>query len=187
MSDAPPDDSNGTPPPMAETETGVAFHFCSAEVRSRDRRQLSRRHHRPPGRVSTAITSRKVELSTSKPALRPRVTYGSTCFLSPQERVKLPEARPGIRSADREAPREPKQQGSGWTTGLACAGATNRARMPCETKAHTPPAVAKPSRQQPFLLWRRAQPAVGGIVASMSRPARASFGATRQGVASEES
>ena len=39
-------------------------------------------------------------------------------------------------------------QGGPWTP--ACAGATNRARMPCpKRRHHSPPAMAKPSRQWP--------------------------------------
>ena len=58
---------------------------------------------------------------------------------------------------------------------------TERPRTKQQGSRHACPGrMAKPSRQQASLLQRRAQPAAGGIVASMSEPARASFDATRR-------
>ena len=84
--------------------------------------------------------------------------------LSPQKRQRSPA---GAKTMPCQSP--PTEGTPGTRTARikldpACAGATNRVRTPCpKRRHHSPPAMAKPSRQRFPLLQRRVQPATGGV------------------------
>ena len=86
---------------------------------------------------------------------------------SPQERWSPAGARPAPITASRNpactANQSKPNKDQTPSTGPRPAPGRRIVRMPCpKRRRYTPPAMAKPSRQWPSLLQRRAQPAAGG-------------------------
>ena len=134
-----------TPAGNGEAEPATAFPSAAPSAAC-VRRELSRRFLRP-ARASFDATRRAWVERGHRQSRRCGRALSLSIFLVATRKMVAPgETRPI--TADRRQP-ETKQQGSkAWTP--ACAGATNRARMPCpKRRPYTPPAMAKPSRQQP--------------------------------------
>ena len=99
---------------------------------------------KPAGRVSTR---------PAEPAVGHRLRAGAAQgALSGGIRHKKGGRPPGRDPANHRQPKAPHRANDKdqrpWTP--ACAGATNRGRMPCPTRRHhSPPAMAKPSRHPP--------------------------------------
>ena len=149
------------------SRAGSAFPFCSAE-RSPRPAGIVASMSEPAGRVSTRPAGRGWSEGTG--ASR-RCGRGASLvtFSSPQESHSPAGARPG-----QSPPTESTQNQTAKIKTLdpACAGATNRVRMPCpKRRHHSPPAMAKPSRRCFPFCSAECSPRPAGIVASMSEPA----------------
>ena len=158
-----------TPPAMAKPSRQQP---SPSAARGSPWSELSRRCLSPPGRVSTRPAGRGWSEGHCEPALRQGV-------LVHFRRHK--KDRPGRDPANHRQPKATQTEAARIRPDPVCAGATNRSGMPCpKRRHHNPPAMAKPSRQQPSFCSAEWSPRPAGIVASMSEPARASFDATRR-------
>ena len=109
--------------------------------------ELSRRCLSPPGRVSTRPAGRGRNEGTGESRRCGRGALLSS-FLVATRKVVARRARPGQSPPTEGTPKANDKDQRPWTP--ACAGATNRARMPCpKRRRYMPPAMAKPSRQWP--------------------------------------
>ena len=145
----------------SEAEPAATFPLLdSAECSPRPAGIVASMFEPSPGRVSTRPAGR----GWSERHRRAGAAAGGV-FIHLSCRHKKdgrPAGRDPANHRQPKATREPNSKGSkALDPGLR--RATNRARMPCpKRRFYTPPAMAKPSRQQPSLLQRRVQPAAGG-------------------------
>ena len=187
---APGDESSGMPcPNWPRHDSPPAMAKPSRQQPSllqrpaRGRRKLSRRCLEP-ARASFDATRQAVGGAGNRrePALR----QGRFLWLDfrrerrrRHKKVAPPGRDPPI-TANRRHPKIEAARIKAWTP--ACAGATNRSRE-CRALKQKAPQPAGNGEAEPaaaFPFCSAEEPAAGGIVASMSEPARASFDATRR-------
>ena len=161
--DAVPKRRHHSPPAMAKPSRQRSP--SAAPSAARGRRRLSRRCLSPQGGFDATRRAGGSERHQREPALRQGASL--VTFSSPQESHSPAGGDTRPITANRKHLKTERQRSKPWTP--ACAGATNRVRMPCPKQGTTAAGngEAEPAAAFPFCSAER-NPRPAGIVASMS-------------------